>query len=52
MGSTTGTRRYVHKLYALDTLLEGLHNPVKAEIESAMQGHILDESTLVATYQK
>jgi hypothetical protein len=47
-----GRHRYVHKLYALDTLLEGLHNPVKAEIESAMQGHILDESTLVATYQK
>ena len=47
-----GRHRYVHKLYALDTLLEGLQNPQKAEIESAMRGHILDETALVATYQK
>ena len=47
-----GRHRYVHKLYALDTLLEGLQRPTKADIEAAMQGHILDETELVATYQQ
>jgi hypothetical protein len=47
-----GCHRYVHKLYALDTILEGLQRPVKADIETAMQGHILEETKLVATYQK
>ena len=47
-----GRHRYVHKLYALDTLLEGLESPKKAEIETAMQGHILEETKLVATYQQ
>ncbi|MEJ2317057.1 MAG: YbhB/YbcL family Raf kinase inhibitor-like protein [Gammaproteobacteria bacterium] len=47
-----GRHRYVHKLYALDTILEGLERPVKADIGTAMQGHILEETKLVATYQK
>ena len=47
-----GRHRYVHRLYALDTLLEGLKNPVKADIETAMQGHVLEETKLVATFQK
>lgn len=47
-----GRHRYVHRLYALDTLLEGLQNPVKADIETAMQGHVLEETKLVATFQK
>jgi hypothetical protein len=47
-----GRHRYVHKLYALDTVLTGLTKPTKAQIESAMQGHILAQGQLTGTYQK
>jgi Raf kinase inhibitor-like YbhB/YbcL family protein len=36
-----GRHRYFFKLYALDTMLEGLAHPRKADLESAMRGHIL-----------
>jgi hypothetical protein len=47
-----GRHRYFHKLYALDTVLEGLNRPTKAELEKAMAGHILDRAELVGTYRK
>lgn len=47
-----GRHRYFFKLYALDTVLEKMHNPTKAEVESAMRGHIIDRSELVGTYKK
>lgn len=47
-----GTHRYFHKLYALDTVLEDLLSPVKADIESAMKGHIIREAVLIGTYRK
>ena len=47
-----GRHRYFFKLFALDTMLEGLHRPTKAQVESAMQGHILGQAQLVGTYQK
>ena len=47
-----GRHRYVHKLYALDTLLAELNHPTKAKLESAMQGHILAHTQLIGTYQK
>lgn len=47
-----GQHRYVHKLYALDTLLSGLRQPTKAQLEAAMEGHILARAELVGTYQK
>lgn len=47
-----GRHRYFHKLYALDTLLDNLDMPRKAQVEAAMQGHILAESQLLGTYQK
>lgn len=47
-----GRHRYFFKLYALETALENLHNPTKAELTAAMQGHILEETELVGTYQK
>jgi len=47
-----GRHRYFHKLYALDTLLEGLATPTKAELERAMAGHILGQAELVGTYIK
>jgi len=47
-----GRHRYFFKLYALDTVLPDLHEPIKAELEQAMQGHILVQSELIGTYQK
>ena len=47
-----GRHRYFFKLYALDTVLEGLSAPTKKDLESAMGGHILAETQLMGTYQK
>ena len=47
-----GRHRYFFKLYALDTLLPDLHEPTKAELERAMQGHLLAQAQLIGTYQK
>lgn len=46
-----GRHRYFHKLYALSTVLD-LEKPTKAELETAMQGHILQKAELIGTYQK
>ena len=48
----TGRHRYFHKLYALDTALGDLREPTKAQLEKAMQGHILERVELVGTYEK
>lgn len=47
-----GRHRYFHKLYALDTELENLNHPTKAELEVAMQGHVLAKAELIGTYVK
>jgi Raf kinase inhibitor-like YbhB/YbcL family protein len=47
-----GRHRYFFKLYAIDTVLEGLRQPTKAQLESAIQGHIIEQAELVGTYQK
>ncbi len=47
-----GRHRYFFKFYALDTVLPDLHEPTKAELEKAMQGHVLTHSELIGTYQK
>lgn len=47
-----GRHRYFHKLYGLDTVLEGLARPTKAELEAAMKGHVLGRAELVGTYAK
>ena len=47
-----GRHRYVHKLYALDCTLPALKHPTKAELESAMRGHVLAEARLVGTYAR
>ena len=47
-----GRHRYFFKLYALDTRLPGLQRPTKADLESAMQGHVLAQAQLVGTYLK
>jgi Raf kinase inhibitor-like YbhB/YbcL family protein len=47
-----GRHRYFHKLYALDAVLPDLGQPSKAQLEKAMQGHVLAQAELVGTYEK
>ena len=47
-----GRHRYFHKLYVLDILIEGLEQPTKADVEAAMEGHIIEQVELIGTYQK
>lgn len=47
-----GRHRYFHKLYALDVILPDLGAPTKAELERAMEGHVLEHAELVGTYEK
>ncbi len=47
-----GRHRYFHKLYALDTVLGDLHEPTKAQLLAAMEGHVLAEAQLVGTYER
>jgi Raf kinase inhibitor-like YbhB/YbcL family protein len=47
-----GRHRYFFKLYALDTLLPDLKEPTKAQLEKAMQGHILAQAELIGTYER
>ena len=41
---------YVFKLYALDSELDLPDKSTKAEVEKAMEGHILEQATLTGTY--
>ncbi|MCP4661183.1 MAG: YbhB/YbcL family Raf kinase inhibitor-like protein [bacterium] len=47
-----GRHRYFHKLVALDTVLTDLGRPTKAQLEKAMEGHVLASAELIGTYQK
>lgn len=47
-----GRHRYLHKLYALDTVLPDLRRPDKVALEKAMQAHIVGQAVIVGTYQK
>jgi Raf kinase inhibitor-like YbhB/YbcL family protein len=47
-----GRHRYFHKLYALDVDLPDLGTPTKAQLEKAMEGHVLAKAELIGTYQK
>ena len=47
-----GRHRYFFKLYALDTSLPGLRHPSKAQLEHAIQGHIVAQAELIGTYEK
>jgi Raf kinase inhibitor-like YbhB/YbcL family protein len=48
----SGTHRYFFKLYALDTVLNLPAGTTKGNLEKAMQGHILGQAELMATYQR
>lgn len=48
----SGTHRYFFKLYALDTKLDLPSEADKAQLEKAMEGHILDQAELVGLYSR
>lgn len=45
-----GTHRYFFKVYALDTNLALGTSAIKADVEAAMQGHVLDQTELIGLY--
>ena len=47
-----GRHRYFFKLYALDAELRDFGQPTKAQLEQAMEGHVVEKAELVGTYQK
>lgn len=47
-----GTHRYTARIYALDIELELEPGVTRLELESAMEGHILDQAALTGTYAK
>jgi Raf kinase inhibitor-like YbhB/YbcL family protein len=47
-----GRHRYFHKLYALDTVLDEMSTPTKANVEAAMKGHVIAQTELMGTYRK
>lgn len=48
----SGTHRYFFRLYALDTTLNLSSSTTKADLERAMQGHILAKGELMGTYRR
>jgi Raf kinase inhibitor-like YbhB/YbcL family protein len=47
-----GRHRYFFRLSALDTLLQGLSSPTRAQVDAAMKGHVLETAELVGTYER
>ncbi|MBI3623890.1 YbhB/YbcL family Raf kinase inhibitor-like protein [Candidatus Pacearchaeota archaeon] len=48
----SGTHRYFFKLYALDTVLDLVDGSTKDNLVHAMDGHILEQATLMGKYSK
>ncbi|MGV3743305.1 MAG: YbhB/YbcL family Raf kinase inhibitor-like protein [Burkholderiaceae bacterium] len=47
-----GKHRYFHKLFALDSVLPNLGNATRAEVEKAMQGHVIAQAQTIGLYQQ
>jgi hypothetical protein len=47
-----GRHRYFFKLFALDVVLPDLGAAGKADLEHAMEGHVIGKAELMGTYQK
>lgn len=47
-----GNHHYHFELYALDTPLQNLASPTKADLERAIAHHVVAKAELVGTYQK
>jgi Raf kinase inhibitor-like YbhB/YbcL family protein len=48
----SGTHHYHFTLYALDTMLDLSDSVTKEKLLTAMHGHILEQTTLIGTYQR
>ena len=48
----SGVHRYFFKLYALDTKLNYPQGQTKAQIEKAMNGHILEKDELIGVFKR
>jgi len=48
----SGTHRYFFKIYALDTVLNLNEGTTKAQLEQAMQDHIIDKAELFGLYKR
>ena len=48
----SGTHRYYFKAYALDTVLDLQSGASKAQLENAMQGHVLAKAELMGKYAR
>ncbi|MBW2987471.1 YbhB/YbcL family Raf kinase inhibitor-like protein [Candidatus Woesearchaeota archaeon] len=48
----SGTHRYFFKLYALDEMLDLSEGATKAEVQKAMDNHIIEEAQLMGKYSK
>jgi Raf kinase inhibitor-like YbhB/YbcL family protein len=48
----SGTHRYFFKIYALDSVLDLKAGATKAEVEKAMEGHIVSQGQLMGTYRR
>jgi Raf kinase inhibitor-like YbhB/YbcL family protein len=46
------THRYIFKLYALDSMLSLGAGASKAQVEAAMQGHIIAQTELMGRYKR
>jgi len=47
-----GRHRYFFRLYALDCVLPDLRSPTRAQLDAAVQGHIVATAELMGTYQR
>lgn len=48
----SGTHRYFFKLYALDTTVNLAEGARKKDLESAIEGHVLEQTSLVGLYKR
>ena len=48
----SGTHRYFFRLAALDAVLDLPENATRAQLEAAMQGHVLGTAELMGTYAR
>jgi Raf kinase inhibitor-like YbhB/YbcL family protein len=48
----SGTHRYFFKIYALDSELPLKAGATKAEVEKAMEGHVVTQGQLMGTYRR
>ena len=48
----SGTHRYIFKIYALDTILTISPQATKADLEKAMNGHVIEQAHIIGLYKR